>query len=79
MSMDPGTVFTERNGVVTDFDDEVGSGVIADDGSASSWFLHCTRIADGTRSIDLGAPVTFRVAPGPTGFEAVDVRPIPDG
>ena len=42
-----------------------------DDGQV--WPFHCTRIADGSRTIAADTSVTFRVEPGPTGFEAVDV------
>ncbi len=51
------------NGVVTEFDDPRGIGTIAgDDGRA--YPFHCTRIADGTRTIDVGATVRFVVRPG---------------
>ena len=39
-----------------------------------SWSFHCTRIADGTRTINVGTWVTFDVVPGPTGLEAVALR-----
>lgn len=74
----PAEAFTDRTGVVTSFDEAGGSGVIADDASGSTWYFHCTRIADGSRTIEVAAPVTFITAPGPTGVEAVDVSPIPD-
>jgi cold shock CspA family protein len=69
-------VFTERTGVVRAFDDLVGLGTIADASSPSLWLFHATRIADGSRTIDEGASVAFRVEPGPTGFEAVAVAPV---
>jgi hypothetical protein len=47
--------------------------VRAEDGS-QHWF-HCTAIADGTRTIDVGAPVIFRLAAGHLGrWEATDLR-----
>lgn len=55
------------------FDDHVGAGTIADAGTGELWYFHCTRIADGTRTTTVGAPVTFRAEPGPTGLEAVAV------
>jgi cold shock CspA family protein len=61
-------------GTVTDFDDDRGTGTVtAADGSAS-WFFHCTAIADGSRTIDPGAVVDFRVVPGHLGrWEAADL------
>ena len=63
-----------RTGTVTAFDDHVGAGTVRDD-DGLEWYLHCTRIADGSRHVDVGAAVTVVVAPGPTGLEAVDVSP----
>jgi CspA family cold shock protein len=46
------------SGTVTEFDDDVGLGVItADDGT--TYPFHCTQIADGTRTIAVDTPVTF--------------------
>jgi cold shock CspA family protein len=60
-------------GAVAEFDDRRGYGTIrADDGT--EYFLHCTRIADGTRTIDAGAAVIFDVVPGHAGrYEAANV------
>ena len=67
------SAFDEVTGAVTAFDDHVGAGTItAADGA--TWWFHCTRIADGSRSIAVGAEVAFEIAPGPTGLEAVAVR-----
>lgn len=63
-----------RTGTVERFDDPAGHGTVLD-GDGRSWFFHCTQIADGTRSIAEGTPVTFRPAPGPMGWEAYDLRP----
>lgn len=50
-------------GRVVEFDEHVGLGEIeGDDGRRYSF--HCTRIADGTRTIPVGAAVTFEVVPG---------------
>ena len=50
-------------GVVERFDEHRGYGAIrATDGT--DVFFHCTRIADGTRTIAVGAPVTFDLVPG---------------
>lgn len=71
----PAEVFTGRTGVVATFDDQVGAGTIVDDATGAPWWFHCTRIADGTRTIAIGAPVRFSLEPGPTGLEAVAVAP----
>jgi cold shock CspA family protein len=50
-----------QTGVVSDFDEPRGLGtVLGDDGRRFDF--HCTAIADGSRRIDVGAPVTFVVA-----------------
>jgi cold shock CspA family protein len=70
--IDPGV---GRRGAVAAYDDVAGYGTITEDGGAEWWF-HCTAIADGSRTIDVGAAVAFRVVPGHLGrHEAVDVRP----
>ena len=60
-------------GVVAEFDDPKGYGTIrADDGT--EYFFQCTRIADGTRTIEPGARVTFSVVAGHRGrHEAADI------
>jgi CspA family cold shock protein len=50
------------NGVVTGFDEHVGLGVITD-GAGSEYPFHCAEIADGTRTIEIGADVEFRPLP----------------
>lgn len=63
-----------QQGRVAGYDDAAGYGTIA--GAAGEWFLHCTAIADGSRSIAVGAKVDFSLAPGHLGrMEARDVRP----
>jgi cold shock CspA family protein len=75
--VDPSEVFTDRRGVVAGFDDHVGAGTVADHGpEGRSWSFHCTRIADGSRTIGVGAEVTYRIEPGPTGLEAVGLTPL---
>jgi cold shock CspA family protein len=61
-------------GVVTEFDDPAGFGTVtADDGVEH--FFHCTAIADGSRTIEVGARVAFEVVPGRLGrWEASDLR-----
>ena len=61
------------HGRVVAFDEHVGLGEIeADDGRR--YPFHCTRIADGTRTIAVGADVTFEIEPGHLGrWEATAV------
>ena len=66
--------FGTRTGRVTAFDDHVGAGTVLADDTAESWPFHCTRLADGSRTIVVGTWVAFDVEPGPTGLEAVRVR-----
>lgn len=71
-------VFGLHHGRVTSFDGQVGAGVVTA-ASGEAWPFHCTRIAGGARSIEVGVPVTFRVTPGPTGLEAADVSSATSG
>ncbi|MEO6989694.1 MAG: hypothetical protein ABI239_13735 [Aquihabitans sp.] len=68
---DPAAAFTHRHGVVTAYDDHAGLGAITDASTGFVWPFHCTRIADGSRTIQVGGPVGFRVEPQPSGLEAV--------
>ncbi len=62
-------------GTVTLFDARAGLGEITADDSTVFPF-HCTVIADGSRTIAVGANVDFEVAPGPLGrWEAAAVTP----
>ncbi len=55
-----------RVGVVVDFDEARGLGTLeADDGELVPF--HCVAIADGSRSVPVGARVRYRLAMGPTG------------
>ena len=73
------TVPIQRNrtihGTVTDFDEPVGLGEVrASDGS--EYPFHCTAIADGSRDIDAGRRVTFRLIPSRIGrLEAIELTP----
>lgn len=71
----PATIGAARPGVVASFDDHEGAGTVRDALDGTVWWFHCTRIADGSRHVDGGATVTFRVTTGPTGLEAVDLAP----
>lgn len=46
-------------GTVVEFDEGVGLGVVSDE-NGRRWPFHCVSIADGSRTIDVGARVTFR-------------------
>jgi cold shock CspA family protein len=58
--------FSEATGVVREFDEARGLGVISDEGGADLPF-HCTAIADGSRTIPVGQPVRFTVVAGRLG------------
>ena len=62
-------------GTVVEFSEPRGIGVIrADD---STYGFHCTQIADGTRSVRIGATVEFEVVPGRRGdWEAARIQKI---
>jgi cold shock CspA family protein len=55
-------------GVVTSFDDHRGDGEIRSD-QGESFYLHCVEIADGSRTIAVGARVSFVPRPGLLGEE----------
>jgi cold shock CspA family protein len=62
-------------GEVASFDSPGGYGVVrAQDGTELTF--HCTAIADGSREIEPGTPVTFDVVPGHQGrWEAAAITP----
>jgi cold shock CspA family protein len=64
-----------KNGTVTAFDETAGLGTVtADDDTA--YPFQCTQIADGTRTIAVGAEVTFTVRPWHQGrYEATAITP----
>ena len=63
-------------GRVETFDDPRGYGTVVAADGRGPWFFHCTAIADGTRTIEVGTAVTFEVEAGHLGrYEAVDIRP----
>lgn len=73
-----------RVGSVSVFDEMRGLGTVAADTGASagpgaSWPFHCTAIADGTRTIEIGTRVAFEVVPGHLGrMEATQLTRICD-
>ena len=66
----------EQSGTVVEFDAKRGLGVVESaDGQRLSF--HCIQIADGSRSVSVGAAVTYALAPGALGiWEAVAVSPV---
>ena len=54
-----------QDGLVTEFDEARGLGTVESGGRA--YPFHCTQIADGTRTIAVGAAVHFEVRPGGMG------------
>jgi cold shock CspA family protein len=57
---------TVLRGTVVEFDEQVGLGrVRAEDGG--DYPFHCTAVADGSRSVPVGAPVAFTLVPGKIG------------
>jgi cold shock CspA family protein len=53
-------------GSVSEFDEAKGYGAVrTDDGR--ELFFHCSRIADGTRTIPVGVAVEFEIVPGHNG------------
>ncbi len=63
-------------GTVAEFDEHKGLGTVrADDGRELPF--HCTRIAGGSRSIEVGARVSFSVVAGHRGrWEAADLADV---
>jgi len=65
-------------GVIEHFDDRRGDGWLrASDGELL--YFHCVEIADGSRTIAIGAIVSAQRRVGHVGHdEAIDVRPLSD-
>jgi cold shock CspA family protein len=64
-----------REGRVVAFDSHRGLGTIEGADGARLEF-HCTRIADGGRTVTVGEQVRFAVMPGGLGrWEACEIRP----
>jgi cold shock protein len=63
-------------GTVVDFDEAKGYGTVRGDDGAPEHFFHCTAIADGTRTVPVGARVRYEVVAGRQGrWEAVGLEP----
>jgi cold shock CspA family protein len=64
---------TSDRGTIVEFDEHKGVGVV-EDGDGRRLFFHCTAIADGSRTITVGAKVVFQLAAGHGGrWEATSV------
>jgi cold shock CspA family protein len=69
------TAPARQAGTVADFDEQRGTGEV-EAPQGGRLFFHCTAIADGTRTIRPGTPVSYLVVPGHLGhWEAGDLRP----
>ena len=66
---------TRASGRVTAFDAHVGLGEVTPDGGGPVVMFHCVEIADGSRSIEVGAAVHYRPALKFGHTEAFDLRP----
>ncbi len=62
-----------RAGVVATFDEQAGLGSVVDD-AGTTYPFHCIDIADGTRTIAVGARVEFSVRPRFGRHEATALR-----
>jgi CspA family cold shock protein len=62
-------------GTVVRFDEAAGLGDIESAGEAGRYPFHCTQIADGSRTVAVGARVSFGLLAGRAGrWEAADIR-----
>ena len=61
-------------GTVTAFDEYVGLGEVRSD-EGDVYLFHCAEIADGSRTIEVGAPVEFDLMLKLGKFEASRLRP----
>jgi CspA family cold shock protein len=62
------------DGVVTEFDEHAGLGVVRGDDGVDYPF-HCTQIADGTRTIAVQTAVSFELIPRLGRWEATRLTP----
>jgi len=61
-------------GVVTAFDEHRALGEVTDD-TGTVWPFHCVSIADGSRTVAVGAEVQFETKFHVSRDEAVSIRP----
>lgn len=60
-------------GRVVEFDEHVGLGVV-EGGDGRRYPFHCTQIADGSRTVPVGAAVEFEVVPYLGQWQAARIR-----
>jgi cold shock CspA family protein len=63
------------SGTVTDFSDDRGLGTVTTD-DGQPYLFHVIEIADGTRTIDVGQPVSFQPLPKFGSLQAGSVRKV---
>lgn len=62
-----------ESGTVVEFDARRGIGAV-ERADGARFAFHCTQIADGTRTVPVGAAVTYRIVPGALGrWEAGEI------
>ena len=61
--------------MVTEFDEHIGLGVITD-GAGREYPFHCVELADGSRTIEIGADVEFHPLPKLGRVEAGQIAPL---
>lgn len=65
--------FETERGVVVAYDDHVGWGIVRGTSGIDLGF-HCTALADGSRTIEVGVDVAYRIVPnGPGRWEATSI------
>lgn len=67
-------VFQELTGTVVEFNESSGLGRVAS--NSDEFRFHCIEIADGSRTIEVGAQVAFLVEPKLGGYEATRLSPV---
>ncbi|MEM8747369.1 MAG: hypothetical protein AAGF91_11755 [Actinomycetota bacterium] len=70
-----GATDVELSGTVTSFDEHVGLGEVTDT-DGGRYLFHCVEIADGSRTIDVGALVRFTTMSKFGKLEASSLRPV---
>ncbi len=65
-------------GTVIEFDEYVGLGEVRTDGG-DRFLFHCVEIADGSRTIEVGAEVEFELRPYLGRYQAEAIAHVPGG
>ena len=66
VAAEAGRLASSRRGTVAAFSGERGTGLVEDEGGGC-WPFHCVELADGSRTVPVGAPVVFTVRAGVAG------------